>query len=340
MAINPFKDSNLNDLQESVRQSFVDHFGKIYQKIDDLWERFKKKGNERITVMFIPHSEKKIINFHISIFTISAVTGIVVTVVTITSILIINHSSTVKEISIHEKTKAESEIQIAIYKEEINKLFKIFQDFKPHITFLYSLIDDNNIESDSLWGEGGETNQKPHPDNAEYNLKPSDELLLMQKMKLDLDITKQILGKIKSYLNYKQKQIENTPSIWPVDGFVVSRHGYRSSPYSFETELHEGIDIEAFPGAEIRATAPGDVKDVVWDPELGLTVSIRHKFGFTTSYSHCQRVSVEPGQKVSKGEVIAYVGRTGKTTEYICFYQIKIGTTFIDPMPYLNRISH
>jgi murein DD-endopeptidase MepM/ murein hydrolase activator NlpD len=47
---------------------------------------------------------------------------------------------------------------------------------------------------------------------------------------------------------------------------------------------------------------------------------------------------VEPEQKVSKGEVIGYVGRTGKTTKYICYYQVKIGTEFVDPIPYLNRI--
>ena len=72
------------------------------------------------------------------------------------------------------------------------------------------------------------------------------------------------------------------------------------------------IDIEAFPGSEIRATAPGKVSEIRWDPVLGLVVSIKHKYGFTTSYSHCQRVSVELDQQISKGEVIGYVGRTGQ----------------------------
>jgi len=338
MAINPFKDSNLNDLQENTRQFFYDHFDTTITRIKLAWERFKKKGNERITVMFIPHSEKKIINFHISIFAISSIVGIVVTIVIITSVLIINHSSTVKEVSILKKSGADSEVQVKIYKEEIEKLHGIFQKFKPEITYLYSLTPDSNI--DSLWGKGGEINSSPDPASVDSDPGiPSDELLKIQEIRLELDTTKEVISKIKSFLNYKQKLIENTPSIWPVDGFVVSRFGYRNSPYTFETEFHYGIDIEAFPGAEIKATAPGDIKDISWDPVNGLTVSVRHKYGFITSYSHCQRVSVEQGQKVSKGEVIAYVGRTGKTTEYICLYQIKIGTEYVDPMPYLNRIS-
>ena len=119
---------------------------------------------------------------------------------------------------------------------------------------------------------------------------------------------------------------------------MISRYGQRNSPYTFAKEFHNGIDIEAFPGAEIKATAPGTVDDIRWDPSLGLNVTIKHKYGFVTSYSHCQRVSVEIGQKISKGEVIGYVGRSGKTNRYICYYQIRIGTEFVDPMPYLNRI--
>ena len=110
--------------------------------------------------------------------------------------------------------------------------------------------------------------------------------------------------------------------------------------YSFKTEFHNGIDIEAFPCAEIRATAPGKVIDINWTSHFGLTIAIKHKYGFTSLYSHCQRTSVKLNQKISKGDIIGYVGKTGKTTRYICYYQIKIGTNFVNPMPYLNRIVH
>jgi len=109
--------------------------------------------------------------------------------------------------------------------------------------------------------------------------------------------------------------------------------------YASETDYNNGIDIESLPGAEIRATAPGKVTDIRWDPIRGLLVIIKHKYGFTTSYSHCQRVTVERDQQISKGEIIGYVGRTGKTARYVCHYAIIIGTEYVDPMPYLNRIT-
>jgi len=99
MAINPFKDSNLNDLQQNIKKFLADHYGGLLQSLRSWWQRFLAKGREKITVMFIPHTEKKIINFHVSIFSISFFIGLVSITVLITSLFIIKHSSTIKEVS-------------------------------------------------------------------------------------------------------------------------------------------------------------------------------------------------------------------------------------------------
>ncbi len=338
MGLNPFKDSNLDDLQQNITDFLKDNFGGITARLKNLWKKFVMKGKERITVMFIPHTEKKILNFHISIFAISIIISLIVVTVIVTSIMIVNHSSTIKEVSKLKKYGSNSRIKIQKYKEEINKLYAIFQKFKPEITHLYSLTPGSNI--DSLWAKGGIPNPDPETGTSySRDNSPPVEVLNIEEIKNELVITKKIISKIKKFIEYRKKIIGNTPSIWPVEGYIISRYGKRSSPYSFKQEFHRGIDIESFPCAEIRATAPGTVTDIKWDTVLGLTITIKHKYGFITSYSHCQRVSVEVGQKVSKGEVIGYVGKTGKTTRYICYYQIRIGTDFVDPMPYLNRIS-
>ncbi|MCL2156163.1 MAG: M23 family metallopeptidase [Leptospirales bacterium] len=358
MKINPFKDANLNDLQHNISNFFIDHFENKRLKIKTFWKRFKDKGNERITVMFIPHSEKKIVNFHVSIFTISSIAAFIIITVLVTSILIINHSSTVKEISILKRGETDSKELRKIYKEEIVTLQTIFEDgFKPVLDDVYNLSTGSG--KNTLWAKGGADNPNPNTDQADSdsdentenneNNETDDEakeakdfatkLLYMQEVKHELEITKDVIGKFKNFLNYRKIIIENTPSIWPVDGYIVSQYVEKKSPYSLKRENHKGIDIETFPCAEIRATAPGNVHEIKWNPTLGLTVSIRHRFGFTTSYSHCQRVSVEVGQKVLKGETIGYTGKTGSAAEYMCFYQIKIGTEYVNPMPFLNRIS-
>ena len=341
MKINPFKDANLNDLQQNISDFLMDHFEDKKLKIKTLWKRFKEKGNERITIMFIPHSEKKIRNFHVSIFTISSIAAFIFITIIVTSILIINHSSTVKEISILTRGESDSKTQLTIYNEEIGTLQTIFEKgLKPILGNVYKLSTGENKET--LWAKGGLDNQNPTEEDSDYSDDNDDSLErlnYMQGIKHELEITKDVIGKLKNFLNYRKKIIENTPSIWPVEGYIVSQYVEKKSPYSLKRENHKGIDIETFPCAEIRATAPGNVSEIKWNPTLGLTVSIRHKYGFITSYSHCQRVSVEVGQKVLKGEVIGYTGKTGNAAEYMCFYQIKIGTEYINPMPYLNRIS-
>jgi murein DD-endopeptidase MepM/ murein hydrolase activator NlpD len=341
MNLNPFKETNLSDLQKNILQFLSDHLSIKKEMLRDSWKRFMTKGKERITIMFIPHSEKRIINFHVSIFSIAVIVGAITATVAVTSILIVNHSSTIKEVSKLKKYGTNSKIQIKKYKEEINELYDIFQKFKPELTYLYSLTPGSDI--DSLWAKGGVHNPNPtYENNGDAGVEPSPpiEILNIQEIERELKTTKKILSKIKVFLEYRKKIIETTPSIWPVNGYIISRFGQRNSIYAAETDFHNGIDIEAFPGAEIRATAPGKVSEIRWDPVLGLMVTIKHKYGFTTAYSHCQRVSVEQDQQISKGEIIGYVGRTGKTARYLCHYEIIIGTEYVDPMPYLNRISH
>jgi murein DD-endopeptidase MepM/ murein hydrolase activator NlpD len=336
MGLNPFKDSNLNDLQQNLREFFRERFGDLSTAARKEWDLFVKKGKERITIMFIPHTEKKIVNFHISIFAIASIVCALAVTVVITSIVIVNHTSTIKEISKLKMYGSNSKVQIVKYKEEINKLYDVFQKFKPEVTHLYSLTPDSNI--DTLWAKGGEHN--PDPVNVqEGENSPPLEVLNIEEMEQELKTTKEVLERIKVFLEARKKVIENTPSSWPVDGYVISRFGERISSYSFRKEYHQGIDIASFPGAEIRATAPGKVENVWWDPVTGLSVQITHKYGFSTVYSHCQRVSADINQKVSKGDVIAYVGKTGKATRAVCFYQIRIGTDFVDPAPYLNKIT-
>jgi murein DD-endopeptidase MepM/ murein hydrolase activator NlpD len=335
MGLNPFKESNISDLQKQIQEVVSKKWDSIRNNLLTQWEYIKKRGNERLTIMVIPHSEKKIVNLHVTLFTLTGIIASLILILTLTSILIINHTSTIKEVSRLKMYGSNSKIQIAKYKEEVNKLYDIFQRLKPELSYLYSLTPGNR--ADTLWAKGGVSE---NIDVEQEQPSPPIEILNIEEMVQDLETAKDVLKDIKKFMRERRKVIENTPSMWPVDGFVIARYGIRTSPYTFQKEFHEGVDIASFPGAPIKVTAPGVVESVRWDSQLGLTVSVKHKYGFVTAYSHCQRVTVEEGQKVTKGEVIGYVGKTGNATRHICFYQIQIGTEFVDPLPYLNKVVY
>jgi murein DD-endopeptidase MepM/ murein hydrolase activator NlpD len=336
MRLNPFKDADLYDLEDNVSR-FLSRQGKSFTgTIAALFKSIHKKGSEKITLMFIPHSEKRIINLHISLFSIVLTVILLSGIITTTTILIVNHTSTIKEINRLKLYGYDTEVQIDHYQKEIDNLYSTFQKFKPEITYLYSLTPDNYV--DSLWAKGGVSTEESNAELPDMGEMPSDEQLNISEMKQELETTKEVLKQIKVFLADRKKVIENTPSIWPTDGYVTTAFGSNLSGKTDQVNFYPGVDIVTFPGAEIRSTAPGTVTEITWDEQFGITVKVRHKYGFSTVYSHCQRVTVKEEQKVSKGEIIGYVGKTGDTMRHKLFYQIKIGMEFVDPMPYLNKL--
>ena len=338
MGLNPFKDSNLDDLHNDADILFKKILNRFFNSIRNFFRAVIKKGNERITLMFIPHSEKRIINFHISNFAIVIFLTVTIATVTVTSTLIVNHASAVKVVSKLKSHGVDTNEQIKFFKKEISMVYDTFNEhLKTDFTYVYGSLSNVN-DAKNLWAMGGAS-----PENGKFTqydeLSPDREIDDLEQMETELLVMKEKMLEIKEIVEKRKKTIENTPSIWPANGYIISSFGKRKSEFSLQEEFSTGIDIYSYPGAEIKATAPGTVQSISWDSNYGLRIVIKHKYGFSTIYSHCQRVSVKEDQKVSKGETIGFVGKTGKVGSHICHYQIRIGTQFVDPMPYLNKIS-
>lgn len=122
-----------------------------------------------------------------------------------------------------------------------------------------------------------------------------------------------------------------TPSIWPAAGYVSSPYGLRFGG----TEFHQGIDIAAEMGTPIVATADGVVTAAGWNGGYGNMVDIDHGSGIVTRYGHASAVAVTVGQEVRRGEVIAYVGSTGRSTGPHVHYEVRVNGAPVNPAAYL-----
>ena len=136
-------------------------------------------------------------------------------------------------------------------------------------------------------------------------------------------------------LRSNQGFFASTPSIWPTDGWVTSGFGYRKSPFTDRREFHKGVDIAGPPGTPVYATAKGRVIFAGRDGAYGLTVALDHGSGIVTSYAHLQRIAVKDGQGVSRGELIGYMGKTGRTTGPHLHYEVRLNGIPVDPMRYI-----
>jgi murein DD-endopeptidase MepM/ murein hydrolase activator NlpD len=128
------------------------------------------------------------------------------------------------------------------------------------------------------------------------------------------DLHADVFTLIESRLFEERMRRLMVPSVAPVVGPVGSGFGFRSDPITGRTALHTGLDFPAEPGTPIRAAAGGMVLDVGVHPEYGQTLELDHGNRLSTLYAHLNRSLVKPGDIVRRGQVIAEVGNTGRST--------------------------
>ena len=287
-------------------------------------------GRQRLTVMFIPHDEKKVISFHISLFAVIFFIIAFIVAFLISSFYIMRHSSIVKEIETLNITQKESEKVISGFKKKIGKVNKVVSIIRKDTEVLYSGVIDKRAPF--LWAKGGAI-IIPNELKNEVNHRdiPMEIYDLLDRIR-EVGVVKDVLNRVKKFLLLRKPIIQNMPSIWPVYGQIVS-------VLPGDNGVSIGIDIETLPGLGIKATAPGKVSSVVWKEKEGITVEIEHKYGFKTTYSHLLSSKIDEGDEVKKGEIIGYVGNTGGVHNYICHYEIYIGLYPVNPVPYLNKID-
>jgi murein DD-endopeptidase MepM/ murein hydrolase activator NlpD len=143
---------------------------------------------------------------------------------------------------------------------------------------------------------------------------------------------------LQSYFDDKAIRIAFTPNIWPVKGYLTGGFGYRNDPLGGAgREYHYGIDISTPYGNKIIAPADGVVIFAGPREDYGNMVVIDHKFGTTTRYGHLSRSAVRVGQKISRGDIIGYIGLTGRTSGPHLHYEVRIHDRAVNPVPFLKN---
>ncbi|HEY8549497.1 MAG TPA: M23 family metallopeptidase [Vicinamibacterales bacterium] len=152
-------------------------------------------------------------------------------------------------------------------------------------------------------------------------------------------VLKGVLGTLERHLNVVRVEIEHrsevaraTPSIWPALGWLTSNFGMRSDPFTGRPASHLGVDISAGRGDPVYATANGRVVSAGWSGEYGNLVVVEHNFGLTTRYAHLSRVAVRPGDEVSRGDIVGYVGATGRATSAHLHYEVWADGRPVNPL--------
>lgn len=229
------------------------------------------------------------------------------------------------------------------------KLVKNIVKIEVQLSRLYDALSDvaqrdQNIKmmlSESLGynnlGQGGTTSDNLFDiltSGKKENLEVINKLLSNLYVHTQIEKQNQIF--IEANLETKSKLLAATPSIIPVDGWVSSGFGPRRDPFTGRYEFHKGIDVVAWVNTPVHAPADGIVVYARKARGYGNVLILNHGYGISTVYGHLNKFNVILNQKVKRGDVIAYVGNTGRSTGPHLHYEVRVNGVPTNPMKYIQ----
>jgi len=185
-----------------------------------------------------------------------------------------------------------------------------------------------------------ETEAAPEPEPEEAAPAPPGERFGAlrrdaERLGLVADARGASLAELVEQLESKRHKLASSPSIWPAKGWLTSRFGPRTSPFTGRRQFHSGIDIAGQRGTDVMATARGKVVFAGRQGAMGRTVVIDHGFGVRTIYGHAEEILVSRGQEVERGERIAALGSSGRSTGPHVHYTVEVDGKARNPLDYI-----
>lgn len=173
---------------------------------------------------------------------------------------------------------------------------------------------------------------KSHP------MSESDLIAAIAELTKTVDMRDEYQGKIEAKILQQSVLKDMLPNSSPVfAGYNSSSYGWRIDPFNGHKAFHEGLDFPASSGTPILAAADGIVTTAERTPDYGNIVKVNHGSGLETRYAHASKLLVKVGERVVKGQVIAHVGSTGRSTGPHLHYEIRLHGNSLDPRQYLQK---
>ena len=296
-------------------------------------------GRQKITIMVVPHSQKRVVNFQTTYFSIIFFLLMVIGI--LGTFFWFSHHSVVAEKNLVQLQEESNETQASLdqLKDETDSLLKAAQNFQTAFSGTLSVIGLDTSESTlkSSIQDGDLSSFFDVKETAQGSLK---EVAKLQRLTSYLEDSVRPIQEIGKLLDSQNTLFSDIPNLWPIKGgigHISMTFGQNRHPFTGQWYIHKGVDLSTYRcGDAILATADGQVVTVDFSPDFGNYVIIKHKYSFYTRYAHMQSCRVKRGQYIQQGQVIGYIGNTGISTGPHLHYEVHIGSDVVDPMKYLN----
>ena len=305
-------------------------------------EKLKKQLRRQLTVMLIPHSDIRPIRLNFSVSLLASL-AVAWTGLTIWSGFIASRHVD------YWRTKADEHVlkaKVWYFSQQLRQSREYIDRVKETEFALQNLLNMKTrkaiVESDKEPGVGGPTmmDQRDIASLLAGVRAPVD----IDRMSSELANVKQsgndVLSnfqEISKYIKDQRGEFRSTPRDWPTHGRLTSLFGIRKDPMQDgEGEFHRGLDIANALGTPVKVTADGVVRIASWQGGYGRLVVVDHGHGYRTFYGHNSQLLVKVGDVVKRGQVISYMGTSGRSTGYHLHYEVWKNGQVVNPMKYVK----
>ncbi len=301
--------------------------------------RFFRACDSKLTIMVVPHSRGKVVNFQTNVFALTF--GILLIIGIVASFVYFKKQDSGIRSELSKMTKENHELLASFdeLRDENNNVLQSVKRFKTSLSKTLSILGINQSKTSSRQSAAdGDLNSLFETQELAEGL--TQEVSDMKQLATFLDDSIQPIEQIGKMLENQETLFTDIPNIWPIKGgigHISQQFGQNTHPISGVWYIHKGLDISTYrSGDPILATANGKVVTVAYDSGFGNYVIIQHKHGTYTRYCHMSTVKVKKGQTVSQRDVIGTIGNTGLSTGPHLHYEVHIGSDVVDPAKYVN----
>jgi murein DD-endopeptidase MepM/ murein hydrolase activator NlpD len=281
------------------------------------------------TIIFVPHARAKFRKLKVSHRLLFSFVSVVTSSLCLSAFFSVQYFTSLSQT--HELSKLQREnkaLQTANeqFSKSVESLRTQLHTVEDRTRKLAIIAGISTLDETSQGGVGGlrpaDLGDNPYRDDLDK--------MAFRSHRLDKD-----LAVLEQKFAAQSELLSSTPTIAPVRGILTDGFGGRSDPFTGERGTHYAIDISSAVGQPVRAPADGIVVKAEWASGYGNVIFISHGYGFSTRYAHLSNFGAQPGQHIKRGDVIGYVGSTGRSTGPHLHYEVRLNNVPVNPLEYI-----
>jgi murein DD-endopeptidase MepM/ murein hydrolase activator NlpD len=283
------------------------------------------------TIIFVPHARAKFRKLRVSHRSLFSVVSLITSSLCLSTFFSFQYFASISDSN--ELTRLKSENKSlqqanAQFSHSVDSLRSQLRNVEEKTRKLAIVAGINSLDSGTSAGVGGIRQR----DDIEFDSRYTDEF---EKMSFRSTRVESELSLLERRFAERNAVLSATPSIAPVRGILTDGFGGRRDPFTGEAGNHPAIDVSSASGQPIRTPADGIVVKAEWANGYGNVIYISHGYGYSTRYGHLSAFNAKPGQRVKRGEVIGYVGSTGRSTGPHLHYEVRVNGEPRNPLEYI-----